>query len=56
MAAEIYSLMSFYQQMSYDFIEKHIDILDFNKLIESKKVDENFIEKHADKVEWVVFR
>ena len=44
--------ISYYQELSEDFIEKHKDRVNWNYISYCQKLSEDFIEKHMDRVDW----
>ena len=39
--------------MSIDFLEKHLEYLDWYNVCRYQELTEEFIERHQDKVDWV---
>ncbi len=41
--------------LSEEFIEKHLDILNFDNICINQKLSSDFIEKYKDKINWIKF-
>ena len=49
---KLWKMISRFQDLSEEFIERHADEVDWFWISEDQKLSEDFIERHADEVDW----